>query len=247
MVTIWGMRTAFLVEERAVGVPLIGSVADQVRGHPVGLPMNLFALHPSGAWLAKGFENPSLTALRVMERCFEMGWLAGDLGPRNVFYAPESGEATVIDLGNLRRSSPATARRAAFDVNDTLFEFFQFYATPDAAPESADAFAAVSERRLSGSLERMAEGLARSYAGAVKAQGDAARGILERIGRRGYVEVGRVSGGFLWSICRRFLRRRTRYGWRRRRGCGGIIGGGFWFDGEGVRCEGAKGDKDFWG
>ena len=191
-----GNAYSVLVEERAGGVPLIGSVADQVRGHPVGLPMNLFALHPSGAWLAKGFENPALTALRVIERCFEMGWLAGDLGPRNVFYAPDSGEATVIDLGNLRRSSPATARRAAFDLNDTMFEFFQFYATPNSAPESVDAFAAVSERRLSGSLERMAEGLARSYAGAVKAQGDAARGILERIGRRGYSEVGEFREDF---------------------------------------------------
>ena len=192
-----GYAYSVLVEERAVGVPLIGSVADQVRGHPVGLPMNLFALHPSGAWLAKGFENPSLTALRVIERCFEMGWLAGDLGPRNVFYAPGSGDATVIDLGNLRHPSPATARRAAFDVNDTLFEFFQFYATPDGAPESAEAFAAVSERRLSGSLERMSEGLARSYAGAESERRDAAMAILERIGRRGYSEVGEFREDFL--------------------------------------------------
>ena len=192
-----GNAYSVLIEERASGVPLIGSVADQVRGHPVGLPMNLFALHPSERRLAKGFENPSLTALRVIERCFEMGWLAGDLGPRNVFYAPESGEATVIDLGNLRRSSPATARRAAFDLNDVLFEFFQFYATSDGALESAAAFAAVSERRLSGSLERMAEGLARSYAGAVNAQSDAARGILERIGRRGYSEVAEFRADFL--------------------------------------------------
>ena len=192
-----GNAYSVLVEAQARGVPLIGSVADQVRGHPVGLPMNLFALHPSERWLDKGFENPSLTALRVIERALGMGWLAGDLGPRNVFYAPESGEATVIDLGNLRRPSPATARRAAFDLNDTRFEFFQFYATSDGAPESAAAFAAVSERRLSGSLERMAEGLARSYAGAVKAEGDAARGILERIGRRGYAEVGEFRKEFI--------------------------------------------------
>ena len=191
-----GNAYSVLVEERAGGVPLIGSVADQVRGHPVGLPMNLFALHPSGAWLDKGFENPSLTALRVIERCFEMGWLAGDLGPRNVFYAPDSGNATVIDLGNLRHPSPATARRAAFDVNDTLFEFFQFYATPDGAPESAEAFAAVSERQLSGSLERMAEGLAQSYAGAESERRDAAMAILERIGRRGYSGVGEFREDF---------------------------------------------------
>ena len=193
-----GNAYSVLIEERAVGVPLIGSVADQVRGHPVGLPMNLFALHPSERWLAKGFENPSLTALRVIERCFEMGWLAGDLGPRNVFYAPGSGKAIVIDLGNLRRPSPATARRAAFDLNDTLFEFFQFYATPDAPPESAAAFATVSERRLSGSLERMAEELARSYAGTAGARRrDAARAMLDRIGRRGYSKVAEFREEFV--------------------------------------------------
>ena len=189
-----GYAYSVLVEERAVGVPLIGSVADQVRGRPVGLPMNLFALHPSASWLARGYENPSLTALSVIERALELGWLAGDLGPRNVFYDPESGKATVIDLGNLRRPMAATARRAAYDLNDVLFEFFQFYATPDAPPESAGAFAEVSERRLSGSLERMAEGLARAYEGAV--QGDAAREILDRVGRRGYAGVGEFRGDF---------------------------------------------------
>ena len=189
-----GYAYSVLVEERAVGVPLIGSVADQVRGHPVGLPMNLYALHPSASRLARGFKNPSLTALAVIERTLELGWLAGDLGPRNVFYDPESGKATVIDLGNLRRPTAPTARRAAYDLNDVLFEFFQFYATPDATPESASAFAAVSERRLSGSLERMAEGLGRAYDGV--AQGDAARAILERIGRRGYSDVSEFRGDF---------------------------------------------------
>ena len=187
-----GYAYSVLIEERAVGVPLIGSVADQVRGHPVGLPMNLFALHPSESWLARGFENPSLTALGVIERAFGMGWLAGDLGPRNVFYAPDSGKATVIDLGNLRRPMAATARRSGFDLNDILFEFFMHYATPDDAPESAGAFAAVSERRLSGSLERMAEGLGRAYG-----KDNEASVILERIGRRGYSDVGEFREDFV--------------------------------------------------
>ena len=189
-----GNPYSVLVEDRAAGVPLIGSVADQVRGHPVGLPMNLFVLHPSAGWLARGFANPSLTALGVIERALELGWLAGDLGPRNVFFEPASGKATVIDLGNLRRPTAATARRAGFDLNDVLLEFFQHYATPDDAPESADGFAMAPERRLSGSLERMAEGLGRAYG--VSAQGGAARGILERIGRRGYSDVGEFRGDF---------------------------------------------------
>ena len=52
-----GNPYAVQVEERAVGIPLLGSVADQVRGHPVGLPLNLFALHPSNRHIERGIET----------------------------------------------------------------------------------------------------------------------------------------------------------------------------------------------
>ena len=178
------------VERRARGIPLLGSIGDQVRGHPVGLPLNLFALHPSTAHLDRNIEDPSLTALRVIRRCFELGFLAGDLGPRNLFYSPGTGDATVIDLGALRRPEPEGARRRALDINDILFEFFQFYTTPDSLPSSPEAFAQVREQRNSGTLERMARSMAETYSAASEGgQRDAAEIILNKISQRLYQSV----------------------------------------------------------
>ena len=178
------------VEERAAGIPLLGSIGDQVRGHPVGLPLNLFALHPSAGCLARNIEEPSLAVLRVIEQCFDLGYLAGDLGPRNLFYSPGTGEATVIDLGSLRREVTEGRRRRAVDINDILFEFFQFYSTPDALPASAEDFAQIREQRHSGTLERMAQSMIDTYSNARSAdQRDAAQEILSRIAHRSYQSV----------------------------------------------------------
>ena len=178
------------VEERATGIPLLGSIGDQVRGFPVGLPLNLFALHPSTGCLARNIEEPSLTVLHVIEQCFDLGYLAGDLGPRNLFYCPGTGDATVIDLGSLRTEVTEGRRRRAVDINDILFEFFQFYSTPDDLPKSAEDFAQVREQRHSGTLERMAQSMVDTYSTACSAdQRDAAQEILDKIAQRSYQSV----------------------------------------------------------
>ena len=178
------------VEERAIGIPLLGSIGDQVRGHSVGLPLNLFTLHPSTAHLERNIEDPSLAALRVIELGFELGFLAGDLGPRNLFYSPGTGDATVIDLGALRQPVSEGSRARALDINDILFEFFQFYATPDSLPVSPEMYSQVSEQRHSGTLERMALSVADAYSVASKGeQRDSAETIMHRIARRSYGSV----------------------------------------------------------
>ncbi len=185
------------VEERAAGIPLLGSIGDQVRGHSVGLPFNLFTLHPSTEHLERNIENPSLAALRVIERCFDLGYLAGDLGPRNLFYSPGTGDVTVIDLGSLRRPVLAGRRNRAFDLNDILFEFFQFYATPDSLPTSHEGFTQVREQEHSGTLERMALSMSEMYSTASDTgQRDAAEAILERISRRSYQSVADFHSDF---------------------------------------------------
>ena len=178
------------IEARAAGVPLIGNISDQVRGLPVALPMNLFVLHPSTVHLDRNIRCPSLTVLDIIERCHELGFLAGDLGPRNVFYSPRSGQTTVVDLGALRQAESPATRRRQFDINDTLFEFFQFYGTYEAAPTSVEGYAYVAEGRHSGRLDGMAEALARSFASSTEPdQRVAAEAILRRIGSREYQTV----------------------------------------------------------
>ena len=174
------------VEERARGIPLVGSVSDMVRGHPVALPLNLFVLHPSKSYLSYGYENPVLTILDIIERFYEAGYLAQDLGPQNVFYSPGSGTSVVIDLGTLREPSEATRRRPAFDLNDILFDIFRLYTTPDKPPADAAGFSQAREFRLSGTLERKAETLSKEFSAADAGRAEAALRILSAIGERSY-------------------------------------------------------------
>ncbi len=192
-----GNSYVVLVEERARGVPLLGSVADQVRGHPVGLPFNLFALHPSTEHIERNTDNPALSALAIIERCLESGYLAGDLGPRNLFYSPGTGRATAIDLGSLRRPQPKGKRSPALDLNDILFEFFQFYTTPDRPPTTPEEYGQVRERRLLGPLERMTKSVLDEYSSSATAERrDPAEVILNDIAKRRYQSVGEFRPNF---------------------------------------------------
>ena len=185
------------VEERARGIPLLGSVGDQIRGHPVGLPLNLFVLFPSTRHIERDFDNPALTVLGIIERCLESGYLAADLGPRNVFYSPGTGLTTAIDLGSLMRPVPKGARSPALDLNNILFEFFLFYTTPDRHPTSTDTYTLVSEQRLVGTLERMVRTMIEKYSTlANAAQRASAESILTSLGERRYQTVPQFRSDF---------------------------------------------------
>lgn len=182
-----GLPYSVQVEERAKGVPLVGGVSDMVRGHPVGLPLNLFVLHPARSYISRGHENPVFTVLEIIERIYEMGYLAQDLGPQNVFYSPVSGTSRVIDLGTVREPSEATRRRPPFDLNDILFDIFRLYTTPEKTPRDAARFTQDREFRMSGTLERKAESLSREFTTTDADRAEAALKVLSAIGERNYV------------------------------------------------------------
>ena len=175
------------VEERAKGIPLVGGVSDMVRGHPVGLPLNLFILHPARSYISSGRENPIFTVLEVIESIYEMGYLAQDLGPQNVFYAPASGVSRVIDLGTVREPSKGTRRRPAFDLNDILFDIFRLYTTPEKPPTDARQLNQNGESGLSGMLERKAESLSRKFSATGAGRAEASLKILSTVRERSYV------------------------------------------------------------
>ena len=184
------------VEERAKGIPLVGGISDMVRGQPVGLPLNLFVLHPARSYISCGHENPVFTVLRIIERVYDMGYLAQDLGPQNVFYSPASGASRVIDLGTVREPSEATRRRPAFDLNDILFDIFRLYATPEMPPRDTAQFAQASESGLSGPLERRAETLSRKFSATSAGRAEASLNILSAIGERGYASPNQFRTDF---------------------------------------------------
>ena len=184
------------VEDRAKGIPLVGGISDRVRGHPVGLPLNLFVLHPARSYISYGHENPVFTVLGIIKRIYEMGYLAQDLGPQNVFYSPASGASRVIDLGTVREPSEDTRRRPAFDLNDILFDIFRLYSTPDMPPRDAVQFAQTGDSGLSGTLERKAESLSRKFSATSAGRAEASLNILSAIGERGYVSLNQFRTDF---------------------------------------------------
>ncbi len=175
------------VEERARGIPLLASVVDQVRGHPIALPLNLFVLH---RLRVTGVDSPVFKVLDVVESCLEFGLMAHDLAPQNVFYRPRSGETTVIDLGALLTPRPETQRLEALDLNDVLLEFFRWYTTPKPTPTVVEEYCLVNDARLLGRLDRRSRTLSEEYSQiADEAHRSAAQGILERIADRGYTSI----------------------------------------------------------
>ena len=175
------------VEERATGMPLVGGVTDMVRGYPVALPLNLFVLYPPKEYRGRELTNPALTTLDVIERIYEEGYLAQDLGPQNVFYSPGSAKYSVIDLGTLRKPSMATSRHPPLDLNDIIFHIFISYTTPEPPPRDPAGFVQAKETRLSGTLEKKTEAYSKKYAVLGSERAEAALRILYNLGRRAYV------------------------------------------------------------
>ena len=184
-----GHRYSVQVEERAKGIPLVAGVSDMVRGHPIALPLNLYAHHPAKAFVSSDYKHPSLAALAVIERLYDEGHLAQDLGPQNVFHSPKSETSRVIDLGTLTLPKSATSRHPPFDLNDILFDLFRQYTTPAPPPREPGGYTKANEFRLSGTLERKSAAVSREYATADDSRRDCALKILSRVGRREYTVV----------------------------------------------------------
>ena len=181
-----GHQYSVQVEDRAKGIPLVGGVSDMVRGHPIALPLNLFALHPSKAFMSSGYEHPSLAPLAIIERIYDEGYLARDLGPQNVFFSPVSRTSRVIDLGTLTLPRDGTHRHPPLDLNDVLFDLFLQYTTTEPSPSEPSRFVRTRDFNLSGTLERKSEAIAKEYANANVNRSDSALKLLTKIGRREY-------------------------------------------------------------
>ena len=175
------------IEERARGLPLVGNVVDGIRGSAIGLPQNLFALHPLVPHSTMGAFSVVRHILQVAEAFHEAGILLLDLGPQNVFLDTRSAAITLIDVGSLTVERPATRRHAAVDLHDFYVEIFKWYASPAGPPEEINAY---GEPHGMGSVLMFDRNLSALLAefSAVRSSrvGAAAVGILEKVRRRGY-------------------------------------------------------------
>ena len=131
-----------VVEERATGLPLVGSATDGIRRMPIGLPQQLFALHPVRHHPARPRLSVALDILEVGEAVLEKGLVLLDARPQNVFFDPKNATITLIDTGGLTEAREATRRRPALDAHDFYAELFKWYVPLGDPPSDTDGYAA---------------------------------------------------------------------------------------------------------
>lgn len=185
-------RYRVLVEERARGVPLMADIRDKFKGVPVGLGQNLFALHPLIPHSRAGRFPIHQQLIDVEEAFHDAGHLLLDMRPQNVFFDPEEGRITVIDLGTIPTKGKATQGMVSMgnrpqDIHDFFAEMFKFYTTADHPPSRVDEYGeAAGMRSLPGfdeQLDQMIEAFSATEDAAVR---EAAVTALQRIRRRAY-------------------------------------------------------------
>ena len=123
-----------LVEERARGIPLVADLKDRFRGIPIGIPQNLFALHPLVRPNTRNVGDVLLQLLDVEEAFIRADCLVRDLRPQNVFFDPQNGAITLIDIGDVANTKALGEGSQTVDVHDCLAELCRFYLASHSPP-----------------------------------------------------------------------------------------------------------------
>ena len=176
-----------VVEERARGLPLVGSATDGIKRNPIGLPQKLFALHP----VVRHSSRPSFSVVRdVLElgcAFLEREIVLLDARPQNVFFDPRSARTTLIDTGGATKARQATRRRPALDAHDFYLELFKWYLPMGDPPTATDGYAAPHGMDSVPRFEQDLAAFRRAYeAMQWRAIGESGAAIVERVRERGY-------------------------------------------------------------
>ena len=129
-----------VVEERASGIPLVGSAIDGIKGHPVGAPQNLFAMHPVFPHPARGRFSIVRDLIEVAEAFWSAGSLILDMRPQNIYFEPRSAVITVIDIGGVTEARAAGGRKPPLDLHDFYLELFKWYVPVAGPPFDAESY-----------------------------------------------------------------------------------------------------------
>ena len=178
------------VEERAYGIPLVGDPRSRILRVPIGLPQNLFALHP----LLLQFDDDDWPVQRQLLAAQEVFAAAGyallDLGPHNVFYSPGDKRVTLIDAGALVGHGVERAYgNAPQDVHDFYLEMLKFYITPELPPTGPAGYYDPYNQRPVISLEQECDDLTAAFTAAGGELADAVAGCIARVRRRDYGSI----------------------------------------------------------
>jgi serine/threonine protein kinase len=185
-----------LVEERAKGLPLLSDVRDRFKGVPIGLPQNLFALHPLVSPAGRSAFTIHRQLLDVEEAFHNRGHLLLDMRPENVYFDPMEGEITVIDIGATPTQGPAAQGRINRgnqppDMHNFFSEVFSFYATPDLPPSDVNGYRNPPGMRVIPDFNQQINSMVQSFSGIKDLRvKEAAVTILQKVRDRGYSSFG---------------------------------------------------------
>ncbi len=136
-----GEPYSVVVEERARGIPLVASAMDGIKRHPIGLPQNLFAIHPVLPHLERGRFSILRDLLEVGRAFDNAGALILDMRPQNIYFHPGSATITVIDIGGVTEPQAASSRKPPLDLHDLYLELLRWYIPHTTPPPQATGYA----------------------------------------------------------------------------------------------------------
>ena len=129
-----------VVEERATGIPLVGSAIDGIKRHPIGAPQNLFAVHPILPHPHRGRFSIVRDLLDVVESFQAAGTLLLDLRPQNIYFDPQHSSISVIDIGGVTEEIPPVRGNLPLDLHDFYLELFKWYIPIHAPPADINGY-----------------------------------------------------------------------------------------------------------
>lgn len=178
-----------IIEERAVGIPLMGDIKARFTGVPIGVGQNLFALFP----LVQPESAPPFAIhqqlLDLEAAYFQAGYILLDLRPHNIFYQPASGQITVIDCGALAEAQGGASRRGQRppNIHDFYLEMLKFYTTPQLPPVQASGYREPYGVRPVINFERELDQMAQQFQAVSHPMlHEAAHTIIARVRQRAY-------------------------------------------------------------
>ncbi len=133
-------KYSVIIEERARGIPLVGSATDGIKRYPIGAPQNLFAVHPIAPHLKYGRFSIVRNLLEVARIFHSAGILILDMRPQNIYFSPDNSSITVIDIGGVTEERPVYGRRPPLDLHDLYLELFKWYMPHSPPPTNADGY-----------------------------------------------------------------------------------------------------------
>ena len=181
-----------IVEERALGVPLVGDPMARITGVPIGIGQNLFTLFP----LVQLPSQPTFPVQRQLldleESFYRAGYLLLDLRPQNIFFQPASGRITVIDCGGLlgNDNESASARRTPQDIHDFYLEMLKFYTAPQEPPTDVSGYREPYGLRSVVDFEQELDEMARRFSEMPAPSRQLALYAIEKVRNRAYADFG---------------------------------------------------------